>query len=262
MKPFLTMAIAFISSVTQGAPLSDAILRDIRFDQKIGAQVPLDAAFHDETGRAVHLGDYFGRKPVVLVLGYNHCPMLCSLVSNGLIESLQDLKSDIGDRFNVLNVSIAPAEKPPLAAETKREYLRHYGRPGAENGWHFLTGDETAIRQLTDAVGFRYAYDPVVKQYAHPSGFVILTPRGRVSRYFFGVDFRGRELSDALRQAADDKTGSPIRQLFLLCFHYSPVQSKYGPLVLDSVRGIGIATLLALALFVTRPGRREQRLKS
>ncbi len=258
MKRFLAITIAMGLSVfaASASELRDSALRQIRFDQKINAQIPLDASFHDETGRTVRLGDYFGKKPVVLVLGYYGCPMLCTLVSNGLVETFHDLKSDIGDQFNVLHVSISPTEKPDLAAAKKREYLRHYGRPGAEAGWHFLTGDEPAIHQLADAVGFRYAYDSTVKQYAHPSGFIVLTPEGKVSRYFFGVDFRGQELSDALHTAAAHQTGSPIRQLLLLCFHYSPVTSKYGALLLNSVRTIGLATLLALATFIARSGRK------
>jgi protein SCO1/2 len=262
MKIFLSVALCFVSVAAIAGQLSDETLRQIRFDQKIGAQIPLEAAFRDETGRAVRLGDYFGRKPVVLVLGYYGCPMLCTLVSNGLVETFHDLKSNIGDQFDVLHVSVSPTEKPELAAAKKREYLRHYGRPGAESGWHFLTGDETAIHRLADAVGFRYAYDPVAKQYAHPSGFVVLTPQGQVSRYFFGVDFRAQDLSNALRAASENQTGSVIRQIFLLCFHYRPITNKYGTLVLDGVRTIGVATLLVLVIYVGRSFWSERKLRS
>jgi protein SCO1/2 len=254
--PAIVFALGLSALTARASVIPDNTLRQIRFDQKINAQVPLDAPFRDETGRTVRLGDYFGKKPVVLVLGYYGCPMLCTLVSNGLVETFHDLKSDVGNQFDVLHVSISPTEKPDLAAAKKREYLRHYGRPGAGAGWHFLTGGETAIHQLADAVGFRYAYDSTVKQYAHPSGFIVLTPEGKVSRYFFGVDFRAQELSDALHTAAAHKTGSPIRQLLLLCFHYSPVTSKYGALILNGVRGIGLATLLALGVFIARSGRK------
>jgi protein SCO1/2 len=140
--------------------------------------------------------------------------------------------------------------------------LRHYGRPGAEKGWHFLTGDEPSIRQLADAVGFRYAYDPVSKQYAHPSGFIVLTPRGQVSRYFFGVDFKARDLSSALRVASENQTGSVIRQMFLLCFHYRPITNRYGTLVLDSVRVISVTTLLGLVIYVSRSVWGERKLRS
>jgi protein SCO1 len=252
----------FIAGPAKASELGDSALRQIRFDQKINAQVPLDAAFRDETGAPARLGDYFGKKPVVLVLGYYGCPMLCTLVLNGLVESMQDLKMDIGNQFDVLDVSISPSETPQLAAAKKREYLRHYGRPGAAAGWHFLTGGEPAIRQLADSVGFRFAYDTAMKQYAHPSGFIVLTPQGKVSRYFFGVNFRSQELHDALKDASANRAGSPIRQLFLLCFHYSPVTGKYGALIIGCVRGIGIATLLALAVFVTRSLRSEPKLRS
>jgi protein SCO1/2 len=188
--------------------------------------------------------------------------MLCTLVANGMVETFHDLKANIGRDFEVLHVSISPGETPELAAAKKREYLRHYGRPGAEDGWHFLTGDEAAIHQLAGAVGFRYAYDPTVRQYAHPSGFIVLTPQGKVSRYFFGVDFRARELSDALQAAAVNRTGSIVRQLLLLCFHYSPVTSKYSALILNSIRGIGVATLLALGFFVLRSRRTGHQLPS
>ncbi len=259
MKLVLATILGLSTLLARASELSDSALRQIAFEQKIGSQVPLEAAFRDETGKAVRLGDYFGKKPVILVPGYYGCPMLCTLVSNGLVETLNDLKADVGNQFEVLAFSISPSEKPELAAAKKREYLRHYGRLGAEAGWHLLTGEEAAIRQLADAVGFRYAYDPAIKQYAHPSGFIVVTPEGKVSRYFFGVDFRARELSDALQTASINRTGSPIRQLLLLCFHYSPITGKYGGLILNSVRGIGVATLLALTLFIARSWRGDRK---
>jgi protein SCO1/2 len=261
MRLPLAFFIGLISLVANASEITDSALRQIRFDQKMDASIPLDATFRDETGKAVRLGDYFGKKPVVLVLGYYGCPMLCTLLLNGLVETMQDLKADIGNQFDVLYVSISPNETPQLAAGKKREYLRHYGRPGAETGWHFLTGDEPAIRRLSDSVGFHYAYDPAIKQYAHPSGFIVLTPQGKVSRYFFGVNFRGQELSDALRDASANRAGAPIRQLLLLCFHYSPITGKYGALIINSIRGIGIATFLALAVFVTRSVRSDHKFR-
>jgi protein SCO1/2 len=186
------------------------------------------------------------------MLGYYGCPMLCTLVSNGLVEGMQDLKWDVGKQFEVIDVSISPSEKPPLAAAKKREYLRSYGRPGADGGWHFLTGDESSIRRLAEAVGFRYAYDSAIKQYAHPSGVIVLTPQGKVSQYLFGVEFPGKDLNAALKNASASRSGSPIRQLLLVCFHYSPITGKYGSLILNSVRAIGIGTLLALGVFVAR----------
>jgi protein SCO1/2 len=259
MKIALAICLSLVSLVANASELTDSALRQIRFDQKINAQIPLDAAFRDETGKTVRLGDYFGKKPVILVLGYYGCPMLCTLVLNGLVETMQDLKSSVGNQFDVLDVSISPSETPQLAAAKKREYLRHYGRPGADAGWHFLTGGEPVIRRLSDAVGFHYAYDSGAKQYAHPSGFIVLTPQGKVSRYFFGVNFRGQELNDALKDASANRAGSPIRQLLLLCFHYSPITGKYGALIVNSVRAIGIATFLGLAIFVTRSLRSDHK---
>jgi len=260
MKRLLAIAIALLPFAAHGSELPDSALRQVQFEQRLNAQVPADAVFRDETGKTVKIGDYLGRKPIILVPGYYGCPMLCTLVSNGLVETLHDLKADAGAQFDILAFSISPSEKPELAAAKKREYVRHYGRTGTANGWHFLTGDEPAIRQVADAIGFHYAYDPAIKQYAHPSGFVVLTPEGKVSRYFFGVDFRARELSDALHTAAANHTGSRISQLFLLCFHYSPVTSKYGNLILYSVRAIGMATLLALGFFVARSLRADRKL--
>jgi protein SCO1/2 len=262
MKSIACLILSLAALTAGASELRDDALKQIRFDQVIGAQAPLEARFCDETGKAVRLGDYFGRKPVILVMGYYQCPMLCHIVANGLVETLHDLKADAGKEFDVLDVSISPAEKPEMAAAARRETLRHYGRTGTESGWHFLTGDEASIRQLAQAVGFRYAYDSTIKQYAHPSGFIVLTPQGRVSRYFFGVDFRARELSDALHEASANHTGSPIRQLLLLCFHYSPITSKYGALILDTVRAIGVGTLLALGVFVARSIRSEPKARS
>jgi protein SCO1/2 len=253
MKPTaLILIIAALAVHAVGAELSDAALRQITFEQKPGAQISPGLQFRDENGRAVKIGDYLGGKPVILVPGYYGCPMLCTLVLNGLVESMQDLKANVGSDFAVLNYSIDPSEKPPLAAQKKATYLRRYGRDGAAAGWHFLTGDEASIKKLSDQIGFRYAYDPAIKQYAHPSGFVVITPQGKVVRYFFGVDFAAKDLDVALRQAADNQTGSPVRQLLLLCFHYSPITGKYGNLILASVRICGIATLAALCLLIGR----------
>jgi len=238
--------------------LSDSELRKITFKQNLNNTISLDLPFRDEEGHAVKLGDYFGSKPVILVPGYYGCPMLCTLVLNGLVETMQDLKSNIGDQFEVINFSIDPSEKPELAAEKKRTYLRRYGRPGAGKGWHFLTGDSQSIQKLCDEIGFQYAYDPAIKQYAHPSGFVVLTPQGKIARYFFGVDFPAKELDLVLRTASSNKTGSPIRQLFLLCFHYSPITGKYGNLILACVRICGVATLAALCLVIFRSLGRDR----
>ncbi|MDB6021411.1 MAG: uncharacterized protein JWQ04_1268, partial [Pedosphaera sp.] len=188
------------SSLVETTPaqtISDDALRKISFDQKLGANVSPELRFRDESGKLVRLGDYFGKKPVILVLGYYGCPMLCTFVLNGMIGSLQDIKWEIGNQFEVINVSIDPHETPALAAAKKKAYVRRYGRHDASEGWHFLTGEEPAIRRLAKEVGFGYAYDERVKEFAHPSGLVILTARGKVSRYLSGVVYSTKELNDA-----------------------------------------------------------------
>ncbi|MDB6111507.1 MAG: uncharacterized protein JWR69_3257 [Pedosphaera sp.] len=243
--------------VTNAQSLSDESLKRIDFDQKLQQQVSTALQFRDETGKTVKLGDYLGKRPAILVLGYYGCPMLCTLVINGLVESLQDVRLNPGKNFEIINLSIDPHEQPALAAAKKKAYLKRYARAGAEQGWHFLTGDEPAIRQLADQVGFRYAYDATVKQYAHPSGLVILTPEGKVSRYFSGVSYSNKEMNEALVAASASKIGSPIQQFFLLCFHYNPITGKYGALVMIMVRTAGVLTLVFLGATIVRLSRRE-----
>jgi len=226
--------------------LNPQSLSRVRFEQKLNAQVSLDLPFRDEAGRAVKLGDYFQNKPVILVLGYYECPMLCTLTLNGMIESLEDIKWNVGNQFDIISVSINPQEGPALAAAKKKTYLRRYGRAGAEQGWHFLTGNQPAIAALADQIGFHYAYDPAVKQYAHPSGLVVLTPKGRVAQYLFGIKFAPNDLYSALAGARGNQIGPRIRELVLLCFCYSPIHGKYGPTIMLGVRILGGATLAAL----------------
>lgn len=237
--------------------VSEEVLKKIKFDQKLGAQVSPNLQFRDENGKLVRLGDYLGKKPVILVLGYYGCPMLCTFVLNGMIGSLQDIKWEIGNQFEVINISIDPHETPALAAAKKNARVRRYGRHDASAGWHFLTGEEPAIRRLTDEVGFGYAYDAQIKQYAHPSGLIILTPQGQVSHYLSGVMYSTKELNEALLAASAHKVGSPIQQLFLLCFHYTPITGKYGALIMYGVRTTGILTLLLLGRLIVVSIRRE-----
>jgi protein SCO1/2 len=243
-------------------PLSSEELGKIVFEQKLGKQISLDLVFRDENGNAVALRDYFGKKPVILVPGYYRCPMLCSMVLNGLVETLQDMKWKVGQQFVIINFSINPRESSQLAAAKKHSYLRRYGRTGAENSWHFLTGDDPAIHRLADEVGFRYAYDPMSKEYAHPSGFIVLTPKGTVSRYFFGVSHVPAELYQALSDASINRTGSPIQQLFYLCFHYNPIRGKYGPVIMVVLRVAGFGTVIGLSLLVLFMIRTERARKN
>ncbi len=240
---------------TQSVPL----LERVDFEQRLGTQVPLDLMFRDETGRAVRLGDYFQSKPVILTLSYYECPMLCTLVLNGLVSALRALRFDVGKEFVAINVSFNPRESSELAAAKKAVYLKEYRRTGAESGWHFLTGDESSIRQLTEAVGFRYAWDEKYQQYAHATGLVVLTPGGRIARYFYGVEFSPRDLRFGLIEAADGKIGSPVDKVLLYCFHYDPATGRYSAIALTSVRIGGVVTLAALVTFIVVMLRRERR---
>jgi protein SCO1/2 len=238
-------------------PARPAILRDVTFTQRLGEAVPLDLPFRDEAGAPVTLRDYFGSKPVLLVPAYYECPMLCTLVLNGVVSALRTLPFDVGNQFTVVTFSFNPADSPALAAAKKATYLGEYRRPGAAAGWHFLTGDEPAIRRLSEAIGFHYAYDPAQKQYAHAAGIVVLTPDGHLARYFFGVEFSPRDLRLALVEAADRRIGTMVDALLLFCFHYDPAMGRYSAIALNAVRLAGLATLLALASFVVLMLRRE-----
>jgi protein SCO1 len=244
---WLVLAIVSAASTAGGTqPLAAPQVTRLTFDQKLGMQVDLSLPFKDEQGKSVTLGDYFGRKPVILDLGYYECPMLCTLVLNGLVQSLQQMQPSVSRDFDIVCVSISPTEDPALAAAKKRTYLKRYNREGAEAGWHFLTGQERAIRGLADQVGFHYAYDPSAGQYAHPSGIIVLTPDGKVARYFFGVAFPTADLSGALADAGSRRVGSPVKQLLILCFQHLPLIGKYSGSVMLAVRIGAVAVVLAL----------------
>lgn len=236
-----------------------AVLRDVGIDQKLNEQVPLDLMFRDETGRLVRLREYFGQKPVILSLVYYECPMLCPMVLNGLIRSLRALSFDVGKEFTVLTVSFNPRETPAQAAERKQVALEGYGRAGAASGWHFLTGDESSIRQLTQAVGFRYTYDPETKQFAHASGIMVLTPQGKLARYFYGIEYASKDLRLGLVEASEGKVGSPVDQVLLLCYHYDPVTGRYSVVIMNVLRLAGLVTVLALGTFMIVMFRRDRR---
>jgi len=222
------------------------ILRDVGIDQKLNNQVPLDLVFRDETGKEVMLGQYFAQKPVVLVLAYYDCPMLCTIVLNGVLHSLKDLKYNVGQEFEVVTVSFDPTEKPSLAAAKKAIYVGLYGRPNASAGWHFLTGDEPSIRQLTQAVGFRYNYDPRTKQFFHATGIMVLTPDGHLARYFYGIQYPTGNLRLALVEASQGKIGSPVDQVLLYCSQYDPATGKYSVIVSHVLKLASLATVLSL----------------
>ena len=241
------------------ATAQPGLLSQVRIDQKLDEQVPLDIPFLDAQARPVTLGQYFGKRPVILALVYYECPMLCTQVLNGLVSSLEVLKFNPGQDFDVLVVSFDPGETPGLARDRKASYLERYNRPGTEGGWHFLTGKQDAITKLTDAVGFRYAYDPKIDQFAHPAVIMLLTPGGKVSRYFYGIEYAPRDLRLGLVEASQDKIGTAVDQALLLCYHYDPEQGKYGLAIMNLIRLGGVLTLIALGGFIFLALRRDRR---
>ncbi len=244
--------------IPQDGQSQDAILQSVGFDQNLGAQIPLNLHFKDEEGNTVALSDYFQNKPVVLSLGYYNCTSLCPMVFKGMVTTLSALKFTMGKDYEVISISIDPKETPAIASETKSEYMADYGRPGAEGGWHFLTGDHESIDQLAQIVGFRYAYDAEHQVYAHAAGIIVLTPQGKVSSYFYGLDYSPKDVRLGLVEASKNDIGSVKDQLLLRCFHYDPVTGKYGVAIQFVMRVAGIATVLLLAGLVVLLIRQEK----
>jgi protein SCO1/2 len=234
-----------------GPPASakPAILSDIGIDQRLNEQLPLDLTFRDENGKQARLGDYFGRRPVVLALVYYECPMLCTQVLNGLVRTLRVLSFDAGREFDVVAVSFDPGEGPGLAHAKKEAYVKDYGRAATAGGWHFLTGDPDSIAKLTRAVGFRYAYDEKLDQFAHGAAIMVLTPSGVVSRYLYGIEYAPRDLRLGIVEASKGAVGTIADQVLLLCYHYDPSTGRYSFMVLTLVRIGGLLTLVALGTF-------------
>jgi len=261
LSPATAQLAAYNQTPTYSKPASENPFANIGLDQLLNQQLPLTLSFRDETGKMVQLGDYFGEKPVILSFAYYDCPMLCTLVINGLIRTLRTLSFSAGTEFNIVTVSFNPKDTPPMAAIKRQTSLQSYSRKGAENGWHFLTGDEKTIQQLTQAVGFRYAYDENTQQYQHPSGIMILTPDGKLSRYFYGIEYAPRDVRLGLIEASAGKIGSPVDQVLLLCFHYDPTTGKYGLIITRALQLGGLATMLALGVFMLISSRRDRRNK-
>jgi len=234
------------------------LLQGIGIDQRLNEQVPLDLQFRDETGNTVTLGNYFGKKPVILSLVYYGCPMLCTMSENGLLHSLQEVSFSVGNQFDVLTVSFDPHDNAELAAAKKAVYVGLYGRKGAERGWHFLTGDEASIEQLTKAVGFRYRYDAQAKQYVHATGIMVLTPRGKIARYFYGIYYPSRDLRLGLVEASANKIGSPVDEVLLFCCRYDPATGKYGVIISRIIQISGLVTILSLAGLIVALSRSRQ----
>jgi protein SCO1 len=228
--------------------------------QKLDTQLPLDLMFRDEEGKIVRLKQFFGKgKPVLLDFVYYRCPMLCPIVLQGTTEALTNLKFDIGKQFDVITVSIDPRDQPKDAAAMKDKYVRAYGRLSAANGWHFLTANETAIKKLADAAGFQYAYDPHTDQFAHGAALLVLTPEGKISRYFYGFEYQPRDLRLALVEASAGKIGTATDQFLLLCFHYDPATGKYSRDAMMFARAGGVTTFFALSGFIFVMLRKERR---
>src|SRR5262245_21507162 len=243
-----------------GTPASalPAPLQEIGFDQNLDQQIPLDTPFMDERGRSVTIGQYFGARPVVLVFAYYDCPMLCTQVLNALASSLDVLSLEARRDFDVVVVSFDPREKSELAAAKKATVLQRYKRPGAETGWHFLTGEQSAIASVTRAAGFRFVWDAALKQFAHPAGIIVVSPSGHVSRYLFGIDFGPRDLRLAIVDASAGKIGTPIDSFLLYCYHYDPMSGRYGLVIMRVLRIAGVATVLLLGTCIAIMLRQER----
>lgn len=235
-----------------------AALQEVRIEQKLDQQLPLDLVFRDESGQEVKLGQYFGKKPVVLAFVYYDCPMLCTQILNSMVTSFRVLPFQVGKEFDVITVSFDPRETSALASAKKKvyvDYLPEKMRAGASEGWHFLTGDQASIDKLTETAGFHYRYDEATKQFAHASAIMLTTPQGKLSRYFYGVDYSARDLRLGLIESAENRIGSPVDQLLLYCYHYDPATGKYGAAVMRVMRVAGVLTLLGIIamLFLLKP---------
>ncbi len=258
----LPLGAALVALLGSGARAEEGLpraLREIGFDQKLGDTLPLELRFRDERGREVALRDYFGTKPVVLSLNYYGCPMLCTVTLNGLASALDVLTTfDAGREFEVVTVSFDASEGPALAAAKKAQHLARYRRPTAEAGWHFLTGDQAAIDALTEAVGFRFAWDEETRQFAHPAGLVVLTPEGRLARYLYGIEYAPKDLKFALMESAQGRIGSLIEQAILYCYRYDPMLGRYSASIMRVMRVGAALTVLGLLAFVGLSLRRER----
>ena len=221
-------------------------LKNVGIEQRLNEQIPLGLTFRDETGKAVRLADYLGKKPVILSLVYYRCPMLCSELLAGLESAVKVLKFDAGKEFDVLTVSFDPKDTPELATAKKAEILKRYNRAGAADGWHFLTGPQESIDALTKAAGFQYQYDPKTGQFAHSTAIMILTPEGRIAQYYYGVEFPPKDLRLGLIQASESKIGTLADQVVLYCYHYDPNTGKYSAIISRIIQLSGGLTILGI----------------
>lgn len=235
------------------------IFKNVGIEQKLGTQLPLETTFRDQTGTSVSLQGYLSEKPAVLVFSYFDCPMLCPLVLEGLVRSLKPLSLGVGRDFDIFVISIDERDGPESAREKQLEIVNRYGRDGSDVGWHFLTGEKSAIEKVTQSAGFTYAWDEASKQYVHASGIFILTPQGEIARVLYGIDYTPRDIRLALVEAADGTIGNAIDQLLLYCYHYNPLTGKYGFAIMAALRLAGVSTVLAMATYIVTMLRRERR---
>jgi len=248
----------FVLPARAQQPGPPPILREVSIAQRLNEPIPPDIIFRDEDGEAVHLGDYFGKKPIVLSLVYFDCPALCTEVLNGELRTMKAISLDLGKDFDAITVSFEPKDMPALAKAKRDVYAGQYGRPGAARNWHFLTGEQASIDALTQAAGFHYAYDSASRQYAHAAAILVLTPHGRIARYFYGVTYPARDFRLGLVEASEGKIGTPTDHALLYCYQYDPMTGKYGLIVMNVVRAAGLLTLLVLGIFMFVMFRRER----
>lgn len=246
---------AFGQGMTKGimsppANVRPPMLKNVGIEQHLNEQIPPDLTFVDETGKTVRLGDYFGKKPLVLSLVYYQCPMLCGEVLNGLESAMRVLKFDVGKEFDVLTVSFDPRETPPMAAAKKAEYMKRYHRPGAEAGWHFLTGKQESIDALTKAAGFQYQFDATSGQFAHATAIAVLTPEGKIAQYYYGVEYAPKDLRLGLVEASNNKIGNLVDGVLLYCYHYDPRTGKYGAIVSRVLKLSAAATIFVIGMMM------------
>jgi protein SCO1 len=259
-KLFLLVLMFALPLFAQTSADNPQLPGNVTIAQKLNTQIPLDLMMRDESGKVVRLKEYFGKgRPVLLNFVYYRCPMLCPMVLEGTTTALTELKFNIGEEFDVVTVSIDPRDKVTDAAKLKEKYIRHYGRLSSASGWHFLTANETAIKKLTEAVGFQYAYDSRTDQFAHGAALLVLTPDGRVSRYFYGFEFKARDLRLAIVEASAGKVGNLTDQFLLMCFHYDPNTGKYSRNAMMFARAGGVTTMVVLGGFIFVMFRKERK---
>lgn len=246
---------AFGQAMTRGimsppANMRPPGLKHVGIEQNLNEQIPSNLTFRDETGKTVQLSDYFGKRPMILNLVYYQCPMLCSEVLSGLTSAMRILKFDVGKDYDVLTISFDPKETPEMAAAKKAEYLKRYGRAGAAEGWHFLTGPQSSIDALTKAAGYQYEYDVNTGQYAHATAIMVLTPEGKIAQYYYGVEFAPKDLRLGLVQASQGKIGTVVDEVLLYCYHYNPDTGKYGAVISRVLKLAAGATIFFLGTFL------------